>query len=160
MTKQELIEQGFKYIATQNCEQKTEVWARFTGWEDAIQYWYYFPEIDQTNPGNVNVISFVSQLGLFEIMADKMRGDFLKNDVKYDSNCIWESVKEEGTNQSWMIDGMQRIEESINIDNPSQRNYTHWIVDDLQKITKAREDFINGEFNCGLKGDKNEPSTL
>ena len=46
MTKQELIEQGFKYIATQNCEQKTEVWARFTGWEDAIQYWYYFPEID------------------------------------------------------------------------------------------------------------------
>lgn len=26
MTKQELIEQGFKYIATQNCEQKTEVW--------------------------------------------------------------------------------------------------------------------------------------
>ena len=82
MTKQELIEQGFKYIATQNCAQKTEVWARFTGWEDAIQYWYYFPEIDQTNPGSVNVISFVSQLGLFEIMSDKMRGDFLKNDIK------------------------------------------------------------------------------
>ena len=91
MTKQELIEQGFKYIATQNCEQKTEVWARFTGWEDMIQYWYYFPEIDQTNLGSVNVISFVSQIGLFEIMADKMRGDFLKNDIKYDSNCIWSS---------------------------------------------------------------------
>lgn len=91
MTKQELIEQGFKYIATQNCGQKTEVWARFTGWEDAIQYWYYFPEIDQTNPGSVNVISFVSQLGLFEIMADKMREDFIKNDVKYNSNCIWSS---------------------------------------------------------------------
>lgn len=98
MTKQELIEHGFKYIATQNCEQKTEVWARFTGWEDAIQYWYYFPETDQTNPGSVNVISFVSQLGLFEIMADKMRGDFLKNDIKYDSNCIWESIKEDDEN--------------------------------------------------------------
>lgn len=43
MTKQELIEQGFKYIATQNCAQKTEVWARFTGWKDAIQYWYLLP---------------------------------------------------------------------------------------------------------------------
>ena len=95
MTKQELIEQGFKYIATQNCGQKIEVWARFTGYKDAIQYWYYFPEIDQTNPGSVNVISFVSQLGLFEIMAGKMRGDFLKNDVKYDSNCIWESTYDE-----------------------------------------------------------------
>ena len=91
MTKQELIEQGFKYIATQNCGQKTEVWAGFTGWGDAIQYWYYFPEIDQTNPGSVNVISFVSQLGLFEIMADKMRGDFINKSVKYDSNCIWSS---------------------------------------------------------------------
>ena len=49
MTKQELIEQGFKYIATQNCEHKTEVWARFTGLEDMIQYWYYFPKTDQTN---------------------------------------------------------------------------------------------------------------
>ena len=48
MTKQELIEQGFKYIATQNCEQKTEVWAKFTGYEDMIQYWYYFPETDQS----------------------------------------------------------------------------------------------------------------
>ena len=59
--------------------------------------------------------------------------------------------KEEGANQSWMIDGTRRTEKSINIDNPSQRNYTQWIVDDLQKITKAKEDFINGEFNCGLK---------
>lgn len=95
MTKQELIEQGFKYIATQNCEQKTEVWAKFTGCEDTIQYWYYFPEIDQTNPGSVNVISFVGQLGLFEIMADKMRGDFLNKRVKYDEGCIWESLKED-----------------------------------------------------------------
>lgn len=95
MTKQELIEQGFKYIATQNCEQKTEVWARFTGWEDMIQYWYYFPKTDQTNPGNVNTISFVGQIGLFEIMADEMRMDFLNKDIKYDNTCIWKSSKED-----------------------------------------------------------------
>ena len=89
MTKQELIEQGFKYIATQNCEQKTEVWAKFTGWEDMIQYWYYFPDMDQTNPGNVNTISFVGQLGLFAIMQDKMRMDFLTKSVKYNENCMW-----------------------------------------------------------------------
>ena len=98
MTKQELIEQGFKYIATQNCGQKTEVWARFRGLEDAIQYWYYFPEIDQTNPGSVNVISFVSQLGLFEIMSDKMRGDFINKSVKYDKDCIWKSIREDDGN--------------------------------------------------------------
>lgn len=96
MTKQELIEQGFKYIATQNCEQKTEVWAKFTGYEDMIQYWYYFPETDQTNPGNVNTVSFVGQLGLFSIMQDKMRMDFLNKSVKYDKSCIldtsWESL--------------------------------------------------------------------
>lgn len=95
MTKQELIDQGFKYIATQNCEQKTEVWARFTGLEDVVQYWYYFPKTDRTNPGNVNVISFAGQLSLFEIMADKMYEDFFKNDVKYDESCIWESTCEE-----------------------------------------------------------------
>ena len=91
MTKQELIEQGFKYIATQNCEQKTEVWAKFTGYEDMIQYWYYFPETDQTNPGNVNTVSFVGQLGLFSIMQDKMRMDFLNKSVKYDKSCIWDT---------------------------------------------------------------------
>lgn len=91
MTKQELIEQGFKYIATQNCEQKTEVWAKFSGWEDMIQYWYYFPETDQTNPGNVNTVSFVGQLGLFSIIQDKMRMDFLNKSVKYDKSCIWDT---------------------------------------------------------------------
>lgn len=43
MTKRELIDHGFKYIATQNCEAKTEVWAKFSGWDDVIQYYYYFP---------------------------------------------------------------------------------------------------------------------
>lgn len=56
MTKKELIEQGFKYIATQNCEKKTEVWARFSGCKDAIQYYYYFPSGDMTSPIILNQI--------------------------------------------------------------------------------------------------------
>ena len=131
MTKQELIEQGFKYIATQNCEQKTEVWARFMGWEYAID--------------------FISERSNIEKDTIKK---VLELEEEYMKSIGVIVDKEERTNPLWTIDGMQRIEESINIDNPSQRNYTQWIVDDLQKITKAREDFINGEFNCSLKGDK------
>lgn len=35
-------------------------------------------------------------------------------------------VEEENTNPLWMIDGMQRTEGNINLDNPSQRNPTQW----------------------------------
>ena len=36
MTKKELLDSEFKYISTQNNDAKTELWAKFSGWEDAI----------------------------------------------------------------------------------------------------------------------------
>lgn len=62
--------------------------------------------------------------------------------------------EEENTNPLWMIDGTQRTEESINLDKPSQRNSTQFVVDDLQKITKAMDDFKSGnKIKCYLKGE-------
>lgn len=97
MTKKELIEQGFKYIATQNCEEKTEVWARFSGWEDAIQYYYYFPSGDMTSP-IIMTIAYVGQLDMFAQMRDKMQMDWLNRvDVNnFDKTQIW-SDKQKNT---------------------------------------------------------------
>ena len=42
MNKQELIKQGYKYIATQNDDtSKMELWAKFNGYLDTIVYIYY-----------------------------------------------------------------------------------------------------------------------
>lgn len=87
MTKKELLDSEFKYISTQNNDVKTELWAKFSGWEDAIQYYYYFPEEDKTSP-IVMTTSFM-QIEMFSQMRDSLRGDFLKQDIKYDSTQIW-----------------------------------------------------------------------
>lgn len=97
MTKKELIGQGFKYIATQNCEAKTEIWARFSGWDDVIQYYYYFPNDDMTSP-TVMTITYVGQLDMFAQMRDKMQMDWLNRvDVNnFDKTQIW-SDKQKNT---------------------------------------------------------------
>lgn len=87
MNKKELQEQGFKYIVTQNCKSKTEIWARFSGWEDIIQYYYYFPNEDITNPA-IMTINY-TQLQMFELMNKTMNVDFFNKDIKYDKNNIW-----------------------------------------------------------------------
>nr|DAV96829.1 MAG TPA: hypothetical protein [Caudoviricetes sp.] len=87
MTKGQLLNSGFKHISTQNSDAKTELWEKFTGWEDAIQYYYYFPDEDKTSP-IVMTTSFM-QIEMFSQMRDSLRGDFLKQDIKYDSTQIW-----------------------------------------------------------------------
>lgn len=99
----------------------------------------YFPEIGQTNPGSVNVISFVGQLGLFEIMADKMRGDFLNKGVQYDKSCIWESLKEDDEPmdldefieniESAYQDATERVFDSIVITIDTDLDNTYYIND-------------------------------
>lgn len=91
MTKKELLDSKFKYISTQNSAAKTELWAKFTGWEDAIQYYYYFPEEDKTSPVAMT-ISFM-QLEMFSQIRDSLRNDFLKQDIQYDFNQIWTKQK-------------------------------------------------------------------
>lgn len=66
-TKEQLKEEGFIHIAT-NAVNDMEVWARFTGYEDYIQYIYY-KEGQYT--GDIEVISF-GKLCLFENMYEKM----------------------------------------------------------------------------------------
>ncbi len=87
MTKGELLDSGFKYISTQNSDTKIELWAKFTGWEDAIQYIYYFPEENKTSP--IVMTTSYMQLEMFAQMRDSLRVDFFKQDIKYDSTQIW-----------------------------------------------------------------------
>ena len=90
MNKQELVDNGFKYIATQNCEAKTEMWARFSGYEDTIQYYLYSPKEDMSI-SQIQTTSYL-KLELFSKMRDAMRMDFLKQVEEYDKECIW-SIK-------------------------------------------------------------------
>lgn len=88
MTKQEMIKQGYKYVATQNNESKIELWAKFNEYMDTVVYLYYNPEIDVTLEQTKQTISYL-QLDMMAQMRDKMREDFLKLDVEYDKSCIW-----------------------------------------------------------------------
>lgn len=86
MNKQELIDGGYKYIATQNHESEIEVWAKFTGYLDAIGYVYYCPETDSTL--SRDTLSYVGQLDMYAKMIDKLRANFCK-DITYDKESIW-----------------------------------------------------------------------
>lgn len=92
MNKQELIKQGYKYIATQNSDtSKMELWAKFNGYLDTIVYVYYIPENDVALEQTKSTISYL-QLDMMAQMRDKTREDFLKLDVEYDKSCIWSDV--------------------------------------------------------------------
>ena len=92
MSKQDLINQGYRYIATQNCDVKTEMWAKFTGYEDTISYVCYNPTDDTVIEHTRQTISY-TYLDMMAQMRDKMRENFLKDDIKYDSSCIWSEAK-------------------------------------------------------------------
>ena len=66
-TTEELKEEGFIYIAT-NVENDLEIWARFTGYLDCIQYVHHKEGI---LTGDIEVITF-GQLTLLEQMYHKM----------------------------------------------------------------------------------------
>lgn len=89
MNKQELITNGYKYIATQNSETKIELWAKFNGYMYMITYLYYFPEADIALKQSERQISY-TQLDMMVKMRDKMREDFFKLDVEYDKENIWQ----------------------------------------------------------------------
>lgn len=89
MNKQELITNGYKYIATQNSETKIELWAKFNGYMDMITYLYYFPEADIALKQSERQISY-TQLDMMAKMRDKMKEDFTKKDLKYNKEDIWE----------------------------------------------------------------------
>lgn len=88
MTKQEMVNQGYKYVATQNDECKMELWAKFNGYMDTIVYLYYSPENDVALEQTRQTISYL-QLDMMAQMRNKMREDFLKLDIEYDKSCIW-----------------------------------------------------------------------
>lgn len=91
MTKQQLIDNGFKYITTQSNDYKIEMWAKFSGYEDTIQYYYYYPNEDATSP-NIQTVSYL-QLDMFAQMRDEMRNDLLKQDIKFDKHGIWSKLR-------------------------------------------------------------------
>lgn len=66
-TKEQLKEDGFIYIAT-NATNNIEVWAKFTGYEDCIQYIDYKEGV---YTGDIQVTTF-GKLTLFENMYKKM----------------------------------------------------------------------------------------
>lgn len=96
MNKQSLINNGYKHICTQNSKSKIELWARFNGYKDTIVYLYYNPETDMVLEQTRQTITY-TQLDMMAQMRDKMREDFLKLDVEYDKENIWqgEAVRHE-----------------------------------------------------------------
>ena len=89
MNKQSLIDNGYKYICTQNSKSKMELWARFNGYKDTIVYLYYIPETDMVLEQTRQTVPY-TQLDMMAQMRDKMREDFLKLDVEYDKENIWQ----------------------------------------------------------------------
>lgn len=88
MNKQDLINNGYKHICTQNSETQMELWAKFNGYMDTISYLYYIPETDTALEQTRQTISYL-QLDMMAQMRDKMRVDFVKLNVKYDKENIW-----------------------------------------------------------------------
>lgn len=88
MNKQDLINNGYKHICTQNSGTQMELWAKFNGYMDTISYLYYIPETNTALEQTRQTISY-SQLDMMAQMRDKMREDFVKLNVKYDKENIW-----------------------------------------------------------------------
>lgn len=88
MNKQDLINNGYKHICTQNSETQMELYAKFNGYMDTISYLYYIPETDTALEQTRQTISYL-QLDMMAQMRDKMRVDFVKLNVKYDKENIW-----------------------------------------------------------------------
>lgn len=89
MNKQDLINNGYKHICTQNSETQMELWAKFNGYMDTISYLYYIPETNTSLEQTRQTISYL-QLDMMAQMRDKMRADFVKLNVKYDKENIWQ----------------------------------------------------------------------
>ena len=89
MNKQDLIDNGYKYICTQNSKQRMELWAKFTGYLDTVTYLYYVPEEDIALKSMEKCISYC-MLDMMAQMRDKMQNDFAKLDVEYDKENIWQ----------------------------------------------------------------------
>lgn len=89
MNKQDLINNGFKYICTQNSESKLELWAKFSEYRDTIIYLYYVPKIDATLNQAKHAISY-THLDMMAQMRDKLREDFVKLNIEYDKDDIWQ----------------------------------------------------------------------
>jgi len=89
MNKQSLINDGYKRICTQNSKSKMELWARFNGYKDTIVYLYYIPETDMVLEQTRQTVPY-TQLDMMAQMRDKMREDFLKLDVEFDKENIWQ----------------------------------------------------------------------
>ena len=88
MNKQDLINNGYQHICTQNSETQMELWAKFNGYMDTISYLCYIPETDNALEQTRQTISYL-QLDMLAQMRDKMRSDFVKLNVKYDKENIW-----------------------------------------------------------------------
>lgn len=67
----------------------TKLWAKFNGYKDTIVYLYYIPKMDMVLEQTRQVISY-TQLDMMAQMRDKMRADFVKLNVKYDKENIWQ----------------------------------------------------------------------
>lgn len=89
MNKQDLINNGYKHICTQNSETQMELWAKFNGYMDTISYLYYIPDADTALEQTRQTISY-TQLDMMAQMRNKMREDFLKLEVEYDKENIWQ----------------------------------------------------------------------
>lgn len=89
MNKQDLIDTGYKHVCTQNSESKIELWAKFNGYKDTIVYLYYIPKMDMVLEQTRQVISY-TQLDMMAQMRDEMRTDFVKLNIEYDKENIWQ----------------------------------------------------------------------
>jgi Cu2+-containing amine oxidase len=91
-TKQQLIDEGWKFIAINRKERMNiEVYARFTGYQDIIQ-WIYHKEGTMTS--DKQVVSY-GELCLKEKMLKVMREDYMKQNIysnMTEKPDLWEDI--------------------------------------------------------------------
>ena len=88
MNKEELTRRGYKYIATQNSESKLELWAKFTGYDDIVEYLYYNPITGMSIDSTKKQESY-THIDLMSQLRDRMREDFVKYNIQYDISNRW-----------------------------------------------------------------------
>ena len=85
-TVDKLMNNGFKLIAKEN--NGTEVYAKFTGYEDCIQYYYCKDGIVLNN--TPETISYSWAL-LFKGIANELREDCIKNNINIENKWTYKN---------------------------------------------------------------------
>ena len=95
MNKNDLINNGYRYIAKKNADPHIEVWAKFTGKGDEVEYCYYIPDMDAIDDETVQAVSFFEDIMMFTFMREKLTSDFARLGIEHRRENVWNPLEDD-----------------------------------------------------------------